>query len=263
VTRFAFAGDRILAVRCLEFLIGSGEPPAALMVSSPERASHARELIDISGLDQDRVLVGREFREQHGVELLDSLDLDYIIGIHFPYIIPEEVLEVPRIGVVNLHPALLPYNRGWHTANWALLDQTPIGATLHFMDRTLDTGDIISQVELKVEPEDTAHTLHARLLDLEFEVFKEAWPLLASGFPPRRAQSSDAGTSHNRADLFDPSVSRLDLEESVPVGELLRRLRALTTNDLGEAAYFDVDGRRYRVQITITPDQADPTQAGD
>lgn len=254
MTRFAFAGDRSLAVRCLRFLVESGEHPAALLVSSPERASHAGELAEVSGLDPDRVLVGREFREAHGVELLRSLDLDYVIGIHFPYIVPDEVLTVPRIGVVNLHPALLPFNRGWHTANWALLDQTPIGATLHFMDRGLDTGDIISQVELEVRPEDTAHLLLTRLLDLEFELFVATWPLLASGDPPRLAQRPDEGTSHSRADLSDPAVSRLDLDASENIGKVLRRLRALTTNDPGEAAYFEVDGRRYRVQISITPE---------
>lgn len=254
MTRFAFAGDRNLAVRCLEFLIENDERPAALMVSSPDRASHARELIEASGLGSDLVLTGREFREPAGVSLLRSLDLDYIVGVHFPYIVPEEVLEIPSIGVINLHPALLPYNRGWHTANWAILDGTPIGATLHFMDAALDTGDIISQVELAVRPEDTAHSIHGRLLDLEYEVFREAWPLLASGSPPRTPQPEGAGTAHNRSDLADPAVSRLDLEAEAPIGETLRRLRALTTNDVGEAAYFEVNGRRYRVQVSITPD---------
>ncbi len=254
MTRFAFAGDRNLALRCLEFLIEIGEQPAALLVSSPDRASHARELIEVADLGPELVLTGREFREPTGVALLSSLDLDYIIGVHFPYIVPEEVLDIPSVGVVNLHPAFLPYNRGWHTANWALLDGTPIGATLHFMDAALDTGDIISRVELDVRPEDTAHTLHGRLLDLEYEVFREAWPLLASGSPPRTPQPTTGGSAHNKSDLADPAVSRLDLEAEAPIGETLRRLRALTTNDVGEAAYFEVDGRRYRVQVSITPD---------
>jgi methionyl-tRNA formyltransferase len=186
--------------------------------------------------------------------LLRHLELDYIIGVHFPYIVPESVLEIPRVGVLNLHPALLPYNRGWHTPSWAILDETPIGATLHFMDSGVDTGDIVAQAELDIRPEDTAHTLYSRLLDLEVELFEQAWPLLASGDPPRRKQSPDEGTNHNRADLFADSVRRLDLEKSGPVEDTLRTLRALTTNDVGEAAYFETGGRRYRVQVTITPD---------
>jgi methionyl-tRNA formyltransferase len=210
----------------------------------------------MAALPPDRVLVGKQFREPSSVELLRSLELDYIIGVHFPYLVPESVLDIPRVGVLNLHPAFLPYNRGWHTPSWAILDETPIGATLHFMDRGLDTGDVVAQVEIEIRPEDTAHTLYGRLLDLEVDLFQEAWPLLASGDPPRRKQSPDDGTSHNRADLSDDSVQRLDLETSATVKDLLRTLRALTTNDLSEAAYFETDGRRYRVQVTITPDES-------
>ena len=210
----------------------------------------------MSGLSPDRVLVGRQFREPDGKELLESLDLDYIIGVHFPYIVPDEVLQIPRIGVLNLHPALLPYNRGWHTPSWAILDGTPIGATLHFMDSGLDTGDIVTQMELEVRPEDTAHSLYGRLVELEVELFRSAWPLLASGNPPRHPQSAEEGSGHNRADLASDSIRRLDLDEVKPVKEVLRTIRALTTNNEAEAAYFEVGGRRYRVQVSITAEDA-------
>jgi methionyl-tRNA formyltransferase len=254
MTRIAFAGDRQSAVECLAILIDAGVSPHVLLVSAPEIATHSEVLRKMSGLDDAHVLVGRQFRDLSSVELLQSLDLDYILGVHFPYIVPGPVLEIPRIGVLNLHPALLPFNRGWHTPNWAILDQTPIGATLHFMDNGVDTGDIVAQAELEVRPEDTAHTLYARLLELEVDLFRDAWPLLASGSPPRRAQSLGEGTNHVRAELASDSIRRLDLEASAPVKDTLRTLRALTTNDVEEAAYFEVDGKRYRVQVTITPD---------
>jgi len=254
LTRIAFAGDRQSAVKCLTILLEADARPEALLVSGPDRATHDHVLREMSGLPPDRVLVGRQLREPDGRELLRSLDLDYIIGVHFPYIVPDEVLAIPRIGVLNLHPALLPYNRGWHTPSWAILDGTPIGATLHFMDSGLDTGDIVAQIELDVRPEDTAHTLYGRLVELEVELFRQAWPLLASGSPPRLPQSAGEGSSHSRADLASDSIRRLDLDEMTPVSEVLRTIRALTTNNEGEAAYFEVDGRRYRVQISITPD---------
>jgi len=257
MTRLAFAGDRQPAVDCLSILLDAGVKPEALMISGPERATHGEILREMSGLPSDRVLVGRQFREPAGIELLTSLNLDYILGVHFPYIVPDTVLEIPRIGVLNLHPALLPHNRGWHTPSWAILDETPIGATLHFMDSGLDTGDIVAQAEIEIRPEDTAHTLYGRLLELEVEFFRTAWPLLASGSPPRQTQSPDEGSNHKRADLASDSIRRLDLEASVPVRETLRTLRALTTNDVEEAAYFEVDGRRYRVQVTITPESGE------
>jgi len=253
MTRFAFAGDRQIAVECLGFLVESDAMPEALLVSSPDRATHAGALRELSALDADRVLVGRQFREPDGIELLRSLDLDYVIGVHFPYIVPQAVLALPRIGIINLHPAFLPYNRGWHTPSWAILDGTPIGATLHFMDSGVDTGDIVAQEEIEVRPDDTAHSLYGRVLELEVELFKRTWPLLASGNPPRSPQSPGAGTRHDRSELSKNEIRRIDPEESVPAGVTIRTLRALTTNDVDEAAYFELDGRRYRVQVMITP----------
>lgn len=264
MTRIAFAGDRQVAVDCLGFLMSEGVDVVALLVASDGKTTHASRLEELSGLEEDRILVGTRFREPDAVEMLRRLDLDYIVGIHFPYIVPGDVLEVPRVGAINLHPALLPYNRGWHTASWSLLDGTPAGVTLHFMDQGLDTGDIIAQAELEVRPEDTAHSLYARLLDLEVELFRKSWPLLESGNPPRHKQPSGGGTNHYRAELGTDLVRRLELGATESVEDTLRRLRALTTNHPAEAAYFEENGRRYRVQVTITPeegDQSDPQLA--
>jgi methionyl-tRNA formyltransferase len=250
--RFAFAGDRDISVWVLDHLLQQGHRPLALLVSGPERASHAdalRSRCDFLGAD--RVVQGKQFGTPEGVDMLSRLDLDFILGIHFPYLVPERVLAIPRQGVLNLHPAYLPYNRGWHTPSWALLDGTPAGATLHFMAPEVDAGDIVHQKRLEVSAADTAHTLYERLKRLELEVFVEAWPRLVAGDFGRIPQDSAAATTHTRAQLFAESIQRIDLAEAVPAGDLLRRLRALTTSRIDEAAYFEADGRRYRVQVRI------------
>jgi methionyl-tRNA formyltransferase len=250
--RFAFAGDRDIAAWVLDFLRGEGARPEALLLSGPDRASHADELVRrCSDLPDIPVLSGDEFRSEQGMGILRSLELDYIFCIHFPYLVPREVLDLPAEGVLNLHPAYLPFNRGWHTPSWALLEGTPIGATLHFMDEGLDTGDIVHQRHLEVMPNDTADTLYRRLKALELKVFREAWPALRDRNYARRPQDPEAGTMHRRKDLFADSVQRLDPSAQLPVSEVLLRLRALTTNQRGEAAYFDAGGRRYRVQVII------------
>lgn len=250
--RIAFAGDRDIAVWVLDFILSQGCQPLALLVPDLKHASHAEQLITrCSFLDPDNILTGRSFREPRGVELLRELELDYVIGIHFPLIIPGSVLTTPRHGVLNLHPAYLPYNRGWHTPTWAIMDGTPIGATLHFMDAGVDTGDIVHQKKLTVSPGDTANTLYARLKQLEFEVFKEAWPLIVTGDFIRQPQSSIDGTAHKRCDLFAQAIQQIDLEQEMKVGDLLQRLRALSTNQTSEAAYFEAEGVRYRVQVNI------------
>lgn len=250
--RIAYAGDRDISVWVLRFILEQGVKPLALMISDQKRASHAKELLELcSYLDKNRILIGKTFRSKYGVDLLRSLNLDYIIAVHFPYYFPKEVLEIPRIGVLNLHPAYLPYNRGWHTVSWAILEDTPIGATLHFMDEGIDTGYIVYQKQVSIRPNDTAHTLYQRVKQVELEVFREAWPLICSKYPPRKPQDLNRGTMHLRKDLFSPEIQRLNLDQIVKIGELLKKLRALTTNNLNEAAYFEVDGKRYRVQISI------------
>lgn len=67
-----------------------------------------------------------------------------------------------------------------HTLSWAILERTPVGATLHYMDPEVDAGDIVSQKQIDVSPGDTGHSLYERVKLLELEVFREAWPLLVS-----------------------------------------------------------------------------------
>jgi methionyl-tRNA formyltransferase len=250
--RIVFAGDREIGVRVLEYLLSQGVRPLALLLPALDQASHADRLIEMCPfLLPEQILRGTRFREPEAAALLRRLEPDYIIGIHFPYIVPEEVLAVPRVGVLNLHPAFLPYNRGWHTPSWAILEQTPIGATLHFMDSGVDTGDIVHQTQLAVSPGDTAHTLYGKLLELEMRVFAEAWPRLESGLYERKPQDPAQGSAHLRPELLEPSVQQIDLDEEVRAGDLIRRLRALTTNQRAEAAFFEESGRRFRIQVVI------------
>jgi methionyl-tRNA formyltransferase len=249
--RIAFAGDRDVAVRVLRHLTDEGVEPLALLV--PEAASHAAELRALCpALAPERIVVGRAFADPAGLELLARLDLDVIVCVHFPLIVPEAVLELPRHGALNLHPAYLPWGRGWHTPSWAILEGTPAGATLHFMDTGLDSGDIVDQERLEIGPGDTAHTLYARLKDLELEIFERAWPLLAEGTYERRPQP-EGGSQHRRADLLDDDVQRIDPQ--APAQATLQRLRALTTDRWEEAAFYEVDGRRFRVRVEIREDR--------
>jgi len=256
--RFAFAGDRDISVKVLSFLLSQNAYPLALMVSHPDRASHAAQLRSMCQyLPTDLVFVGKEFRSPKGIKRLRELELDYIIAVHFPYIFPKEVLEIPKEGVLNLHPAFLPYNRGWHTPSWSILENTPAGATLHFMDEGIDTGDIVHQRKIEILPNDTAHSLYARIKEAEFGVFKEAWPLLLTKRYLRRPQDPSQGTTHRRKDLLRPEIQKLQLDQLEAIGDTLKRLRALTTNNIRESAYFEVDGKRYHVQIQIFPEKGD------
>jgi methionyl-tRNA formyltransferase len=246
--RYAFAGDRDISVKVLTFLIDKGHAPLALLLSGPKRSSHAHELSQLANLPQKMIFEGINFNDENSIAILESLELDYIIGIHFPYIISQRILNIPAVGFINLHPAYLPYNRGWHTPSWAIMDGTKYGATLHFMDSSVDEGDIINQKECLVLPFDTANSLYQRVKQVELEVFQQSLPDLVSLNPPRKKQLGEF-TAHSKADLA--SVQQINLQENINAADLINKIRALTTNDLKESSFFMLNNKKYFVRIDI------------
>jgi methionyl-tRNA formyltransferase len=249
----AYAANRQIGLRVLKILLEAGWTPAVLIVTKGKRAEFADEMHKL--IPDVPLIEGKIFREAAGVEKLRSLGLDYLLSVHFPYIIPQEVLDIPNIGTLNLHPAYLPYNRGWHTPTWAIWEETPYGATLHWIDDAegVDTGAIALREQLEVLPEDTAHSLYQRVLVLEEELFRRAIPLLLSRSLPHISQGDVKATTHLKRDIKD--IQKLDLSEDIPVGYVLRRLRALTTDRWNEAAYFETDENRYYIRVGIKKEE--------
>jgi len=245
--KYAFAGNRDISVKILEFMVKEGFFPSALLLTD-KNDIEAKKIIELSQLKSNNIYFGNPNKIFNLIHDLEKLDLDYIIGIHYPYIIKENLLNLPKKAFLNLHPAFLPYNRGWHTPSWAILEKTPIGATIHEMSDKLDMGDIIHQKEITINPEDTADSLYKRLKRLEFEVYKEIFPKLVKKSYKKIKQNPKSGTSHKKNDLFKEEILKLDLNNNYKLENLLDKLRALTTNQISEAAYFVKDGIKYIVQ---------------
>ncbi|MGC4130436.1 MAG: formyltransferase family protein [Bergeyella sp.] len=245
--RYVFAGDRQISCIILGFLIGKGFYPEALFVTDGVNATHSEELIRISGLEESRIFKGKEvIKNGEVLGLLHKMELDYIIGIHYPYIISKELLEIPKIGFLNLHPAYLPFNKGWNTPSWAILDKSVYGATLHFMSEELDKGDIIHQKKIEVATSDTANSLYQKVLKLEEEIFFEAFDGLVQ-LNPKRIKQETEGSSYKKSDL--QKIREFFLDEEIVIGDFLDKLRALTTNNPDEMAYFKEGERKIGVKI--------------
>lgn len=244
--KYVFAGDRKISCDILNFLMNKGFKPEVLIVSNGKNATHSQELIEISGLSEKDIIFGSDFKKEENINKLIALDVDYIFGIHFPFLIPKNVLDIPKVGFVNLHPAYLPFNKGWHTPSWAILDKTIYGATLHFMSEEIDKGDIIYQKQIEVNLDETANSLYHKVLKLEFEVFKEAFDDLNS-LKPKRIKQIETGTEHTKKDLAN--IQELDLNKKENIGALLDKLRALTTNNPNELAYFINENKKIGVKI--------------
>jgi methionyl-tRNA formyltransferase len=246
--RYAFAGDRQISYNILSFLIKFNYYPLAIFVSDGDNSSHSDELISLSGLSEEYIFLGNEIKSTRCEELLKKFNLDYIFGIHFPYIIPNTLLEIPKVGFLNLHPAYLPFNKGWHTPSWAIMDGTPFGATLHFMSEALDEGDIILQKEIEVKKSDTANSLYKKVLDLEEQVFYEAFESIKS-LNPTRLKQVQSGTSHNKRDLKE--IQKLNVDDNTNIMIFIDKLRALTTNNIEESAFFEFNNKKIHIQVNL------------
>jgi len=144
-------------------------------------------------------------------ELLEAEKPD-VLALGGTRIIKPSILETPRRATVNSHPGLLPWLRGSASVGWALYKDMAQGATAHFIDPGIDTGDIIVRRELPVHRHDTYESLNARVATLAGELMAESLTFLANGeAAPREPQDRNVGETFKviPEDLLEEGKRRL------------------------------------------------------
>ena len=111
------------------------------------------------------------------INRVNKYDCDLFVSLSFNQIFREEVMSIPREGIINCHAGKLPFYRGRNVLNWVLInDETEFGITIHFVDQGIDTGDIISQNVFPIDDSDNYSTLLERAFhgcaDLLFETLQ-------------------------------------------------------------------------------------------
>jgi methionyl-tRNA formyltransferase len=132
-------------------------------------------------------------------EPFDPADTRLAVSHGYRLILRRPVLERLPDRIVNLHISLLPYNRGADPTLWSVLEDTPAGASIHYIDEGVDTGDVIAQRRVPLADDDTLATGYAKLQDAVAALFAEHWPAIRAGTCERRAQPA-GGTVHRVAD---------------------------------------------------------------
>ena len=95
------------------------------------------------------------------IEKIRALSPEIFFSFYYRHLIGQEILDIARLGGINLHGSLLPKLRGRSPINWALVNaETQTGATLHHMTARADDGDIIAQTRFSIDDDDTAISLH-------------------------------------------------------------------------------------------------------
>ena len=200
---------------------------------------------------RDDVEVLALLTEKEQLSLIEELEPEIVISSGFEHKVPEEIIEVPEKGIVNLHPSYLPYNRGSHPYLRPLVDGTPAGVSVHYMVEEIDEGPIIDKRNVEVRPDDTAKTLRDRLMQEQVELFMDNWRKIRDGAEGSEQRKND-GKTHYRKELDE--FSRLELNEEKTFGEVIDKLRALTYPP-HRLAYFERNGERFFIDVDITPEE--------
>src|SRR5216683_4075871 len=183
-----FCGTPRFAVPTLERLVEAGHS-VPLVVTQPDRprgrgmdvavspVKDAATRLGIAVLQPASIKNNSEFRDQ-----LAALAPDAIIVVGYGRIIPQWMIDLPRLGNLNLHASLLPKYRGAAPIQWAIArGESVTGVTTMRIDAGLDTGDILLQRELALTPEDTAETVAPRLAVVGAELMIETLRGLQTG----------------------------------------------------------------------------------
>jgi len=174
---------------------------------------------------------------------------DWGFLVWWPHIIGKSLIALPRHGFINTHPSLLPYNRGKHYNFWALVEQAPFGVSLHMVEAGIDCGDIIAQVPIGYDWEDTGATLYAKASAAISELFKATYPQIREGRIVRTPQDLMQGSFHLAKEL-EPA-SRIDLDAMYRARDLLNLLRARTFPGYPACRFRERDGQEYEVRVEI------------
>jgi methionyl-tRNA formyltransferase len=222
-----FSGTPRFAVPTLERLVEAGHA-VPLVVTQPDRprgrgmelaVSPVKESalrLGIPVVQPDKIKTNEEFRAQ-----LSALHPDAIIVVGYGRIIPQWMIDLPRLGNLNLHASLLPKYRGAAPIQWAIArGETVTGVTTMRIDAGLDTGDILMQRELAIAHDDTAETLAPKLAAIGAELMVETLRGLEQETLQPKPQDNAQATL---APILTKDDGRVDFHRSAP--EILNRLR--------------------------------------
>jgi methionyl-tRNA formyltransferase len=194
--RIILIGQAAFAEKSLEKLVAKGEEVVAVYCP-PDPVNGRFDPLKQKALDLK--IPVRQHQSLKGPEVRDEfvrLNADLAILAFVTQIVPQQVFSVPKLGSICFHPSLLPKYRGASAINWALIKgETVTGLSIFWVDRGIDTGPLLLQKEVKVDPDDTTGSIYFnKIFPLGIEAIAEAVDLINGGNPPRIVQDESKAT---------------------------------------------------------------------
>ena len=246
--RIVFMGTPDFAVPCLQRLLEDGhEVPAVFTQPDKPVGRHAvltpppvKQLALSRGIP---VYQPTKMRDGTVAALLRELAPDCLVVVAYGRILPQEILDVPPRGCVNIHGSLLPRYRGAAPIQWSVIrGETVTGVTSMFMDAGMDTGDIIDTLTTPIGENETAGELFERLAPLGARLLSTTLAAIADGTVTRRPQNDAEATM---APMLEKAMGRLDLTR--PARELHNQVRGMNP---WPGAFCTAGGKTLKIHET-------------
>lgn len=250
-----YMGTPDFAVPPLKALADAGYN-VSLVVSQPDKAKGRGKKLQNTPVKEAALSEGLNISQPEKIksneeflEKLRSISPDIIIVAAYGKILPKELLDIPRLGCVNIHASLLPRFRGAAPIQKAILEgDKKTGITLMYMGEGLDTGDMIAKSETDIGHK-TADELHDELSEMGAKLLIEYLPLIASGdISPER--------QNDELSCYAPMISKNDglIDFSGDAEFIERQVRAM---DSWPAAFTYINGQQMKIKNAVVGDNVD------
>lgn len=223
-----FMGTPEFAVPTLRILIENNYDIRAV-VTQPDRAKgRGRTVVPppvkiLAAQHGIVVLQPQKIRVKEVLQSIRKLEPDVIVVAAYGQILPGALLQIPRLGCINVHGSLLPKYRGAAPIHQAIIrGERETGLTTMFMDEGMDTGDMLLQQKIPIEKDDTAGTLHDKLCLIGSELLLETLRQLEAGTLKRIPQNHEAATY---APMLKKEDGRINWQETAVAID--RKIRGL------------------------------------
>ena len=194
--KIAIIGQAAFGKDVLNALVGKKENVAAVLCP-PDNPGRPEDPIKSAALEnQIPVFQYKRMRDKVAITEFLSLNIDLCVMAFVTDIVPDEILEAPRLGTIQYHPSLLPEHRGPSSINWPIIQgKSKTGLTIFWPDKGLDTGPILLQKEFKITETDTLGSVYfGKLYPAGVEAMVEAVEMVKNGTAPKIEQDHSKAT---------------------------------------------------------------------
>ena len=246
--RILFMGTPEFAVASLKRLVEDGHQVCGVF-TQPDKPKNRGHKMAFSPVKEYALTVAipvyqpLKMRDGAALDIVRELAPELIVVAAYGKLLPEDILNTPPYGSINVHSSLLPKYRGAAPINWAILNGERVtGVSIMYMAKELDAGDVILCRETPIDPDEDAQALTARLALLGADALAEAVEQLKNGTAQRTVQDHSAFTY---APMLDRSLSPMDFTRSAQ--QLHDQVRGLIP---WPCASMTLDGRTVKVYRT-------------